>query len=106
MNRHPSLPRAAHCLQVNPALHLLQALKSWLGLGHVFCLGVALLISACGGGGGQVGLPTGTALFTDAPGSVTLAIGAKVNYNVGGGTPTYSVASSNRDVATASLTGT
>jgi hypothetical protein len=71
-------------------------------------LGIVLtaLLSACGGGGGQVGLPTGTALFTNAPASVTLAAGAAASYTVGGGNPTYTVSSSDKDVATASISGT
>ncbi|MES2316466.1 MAG: hypothetical protein V4631_03145 [Pseudomonadota bacterium] len=64
------------------------------------------LLSACGGGGGQVGLPTGTALFTNAPAGVTLAAGAASSYTVGGGNPLYTVSSSNIDVARATVSGT
>lgn len=70
----------------------------------MWCL--ALLLAACGGGGGKVGLPTGTALFTNAPSTVTVAAGAKADFTIGGGTPTYSAATSNKDVATASVNGT
>lgn len=73
------------------------------------CVGLifGMLLAACGGGGsGTVGLPTGTALFTNAPGSVAVAAGAKADYTIGGGTPTYTAASSNRDVATATVLGT
>ena len=72
----------------------------------LFGIVLTALLSACGGGGGQVGLPTGTALFTNAPPGVTLAAGAASSYTVGGGNPLYSVSSSNRDVATATVSGT
>jgi hypothetical protein len=71
-----------------------------------FGLMLAALLGACGGGKGQVGLPTGTALFTNAPASVTVAAGASTSYTVGGGTPLYSVSTSNRDIATVTLRGT
>lgn len=67
---------------------------------------MAALLSACGGGGGQVGLPTGIALYTSAPAGVALAAGASSSYTVGGGNPLYSVSSSNKDVATATVSGT
>ena len=72
------------------------------------CLSLTLgmMLAACGGGGGTVGLPTGTALFTNAPGTVTVAAGTKTDYTIGGGTPTYTASSSNRDVATATVGGT
>ena len=72
------------------------------------CLSLMLgiLLAACGGGSGKVGLPTGTALFTTASGTVNLAAGASSTYSIGGGTPTYTATSSNRDVATASASGT
>ena len=67
---------------------------------------ITTLLAACGGGGGKVGLPTGVALFTNAPTSVTLAVGANSSYTIGGGNPTYSASSSNRDVATVTASGT
>lgn len=67
---------------------------------------ISTLLAACGGGGGKVGLPTGVALFTNAPTSVTLAVGANSSYTIGGGNPTYSASSSNRDVATVTASGT
>jgi hypothetical protein len=76
----------------------------WLFL--CFGLLLAALLGACGGGKGQVGLPTGTALFTNAPASVTVAPGAASSYTVGGGTPLYAVSSANRDIATATISGT
>ena len=76
----------------------------WLlmSLGMLF----ATLLSACGGGGGTVGLPTGTALYTTAPTTVTVAAGVSQSYTIGGGTPIYRAATSNKDVATASASGT
>jgi hypothetical protein len=67
---------------------------------------LAALLSACGGGAGQVGLPTGTPLYTTAPAAVTLAAAAKLDYTIGGGTPLYTASSSNKAVATASVSGT
>lgn len=69
---------------------------------------LAALLTACGGGdgAGKVGLPTGVALYTNAPGTVTLAAPAQSTFAIGGGTPTYSAASSNKDIATASVSGT
>lgn len=74
----------------------------------MLCCGLLLaaLLGACGGGKGQVGLPTGTALFTNAPASVTVAAGTSASYTAGGGTPLYSASSSNRDIASVALSGT
>jgi hypothetical protein len=51
-----------------------------------------------------VTVPAGTALFTTAPSSVTLAVGAAAaqSYSVGGGTGPYTLTSSNTAVATVS----
>lgn len=74
----------------------------------LLCVGllIAVLLSACGGSAGTVGIATGKALFSNAPAGVTLAPGAAATYAVGGGTPIYSVNTSNRDVATATVSGT
>lgn len=74
----------------------------------MLCFGMLLggLLSACGGGGGKVGLPTGVALFTNAPAGLSLAAGATGSYAIGGGNPTYSVSTSNKDVVTATVSGT
>ncbi|MFL6658193.1 MAG: beta strand repeat-containing protein [Massilia sp.] len=69
-------------------------------------LSLATMLSACGGGGGTVGLPTGQALFTSAPATITLAAGASAAYTIGGGNPLYTASSSNRDVATVTASGT
>lgn len=45
-------------------------------------------------------------LFTTAPNTVTVAIGAGGSYNIGGGKPAYAVTSSNAGVARVALTGT
>ena len=46
-----------------------------------------------------------TALFTTAPGSVTVAVGVSATYTVGGGVAPYSAGSSNIAVASASVSG-
>jgi hypothetical protein len=87
MNRHTSRSAFSRFFQC------------WYGL----C--ICLLISACGGGGGTVGLPTGTNLYSSAPSAVTVANGTTISYAIGGGTPTYTAASSNKDVASVTVTG-
>ena len=52
-----------------------------------------------------VGTGPVVALYTTAPGSVTLANGASQTYTIGGGVGPYVASSSNTSVATASLTG-
>jgi hypothetical protein len=71
------------------------------------CMLMMFAVVACSGGAGEgkVGLPTGKALFTNAPPGVTLTQGSAAAYTIGGGTPTYSVNTSNRDVATAAVSG-
>lgn len=75
---------------------------------------VAFILTACGGGGGSPGTSSGgdavavdakpIALFTTAPTSVTVAIGATPGYSVGGGTGPYTATSDNTTIATVSLT--
>jgi hypothetical protein len=74
----------------------------------LLCWGLLLaaLLGACGGGKDQVGLPTGKALFTNAPASVTVAAGASASYTAGGGTPLYSASSGNVAIATVAISGT
>jgi hypothetical protein len=62
----------------------------------------ALLLVACGGGAGTVGMATGVALYTTAPGTLTITSGS-VSYTIGGGTPTYNASSSNPAVVTVSV---
>ncbi|MBC3808207.1 hypothetical protein H8K52_12715 [Undibacterium seohonense] len=73
------------------------------------CLCLILMIlglSGCGGGAGTVGTPTGRALYTTAPGSINLAVGASVNYDIGGGTATYKASSSSVNVLSVEVKGT
>jgi len=51
-------------------------------------------------------IPTPTALFSTAPSSITLAIGATGAYTISGGTQPYTVVSNNTGVARVALTGT
>ncbi|MFZ6766145.1 beta strand repeat-containing protein [Undibacterium sp. Di26W] len=48
---------------------------------------------------------SGTTLYTAAPSALTFAVGEIGSYTVGGGTGPYSVATSNRSAATASIAG-
>jgi len=63
------------------------------------------LMAACGGGAGTVGIASGNALFTSAPGAIAIAVGASgaVSYSIGGGTPVYTTTSSNASVAAVSI---
>jgi len=45
------------------------------------------------------------AFFTTAPGAISIPVGEKPTYSLGGGSPPYSVASSNSAVVTASVSG-
>ena len=64
-----------------------------------------LILVACGGGAGTVGIASGTSLFTNAPAAVTLSSGT-ASYTIGGGTATYKSSSSNTNVATTNVKGT
>ncbi len=66
-----------------------------------------LILSACGGGGGSSGTPSGTAatLFTSAPGTLSLAIGVTKDYTITGGRSPYTVSSSDSNVAVANVSG-
>ncbi|CAN5445352.1 hypothetical protein BH11PSE11_BH11PSE11_30820 [soil metagenome] len=66
----------------------------------------SLMLVACGGGAGTVGISSGTALFSSAPAAITIAVGSvDSNFTIGGGTPLYSAKSSNASVATATISG-
>lgn len=73
---------------------------------------LAVLLSACGGGGGSAGTTSGSApapvtppaaLFTTAPASITVAVGAAQEYSISGGAPPYKVFSSNVQVSVAGV---
>ncbi|MEB0033174.1 hypothetical protein QN372_20765 [Undibacterium sp. RTI2.1] len=72
---------------------------------------VAASMSACGGGGANTSVVVntpGVALYTSAPASVTLALGASAVYTIGGGGgtskfTTYTATSSNPDILTVTL---
>lgn len=64
------------------------------------------LLVACGGGAGTVGTATGKNLYTTAPGTVNIAVGNSVSYEIGGGTATYKANSGNVSVATVEVKGT
>jgi hypothetical protein len=68
---------------------------------------LAAFLTACGGGGGAPGLPSGvgTPLTTSAPATLTVAVGATQSFVMTGGTAPYQISSSNVQVAVASLTG-
>lgn len=59
--------------------------------------GVTIPINVTLGGG------VANALFTTAPGAVTIAAGSSPTYQIGGGTAPYSVSTSNAAIATASI---
>lgn len=77
----------------------------------------ALVLSACGGGGGSPGTPVGgngtgndgtggdsVALFSSAPSSLTVKAGTSSSFYIGGGVPPYRSSSSNEASLTASVT--
>ncbi|MFC0350235.1 beta strand repeat-containing protein [Undibacterium danionis] len=66
----------------------------------------AMLLVSCGGGAGTVGIPTGKSLYTTASGTVSIALGSTVSYEIGGGTATYKASSSNASVASVEVKGT
>ena len=78
-----------------------------------FVVGVAAgnaTISAADNAGGKksidVVVGSGVSLFTNAPASLTLAVGANTqNFTIGGGTQVYTVSSSDLQVATVKQTG-
>jgi hypothetical protein len=80
-------------------------------LGKALAFSCALLLAACGGGGGDATVvKQGVALYTSAGATVTIGAGVTATYNIGGGgnasgTTTYSAATNNAAVATASVKG-
>ncbi|MFZ6721559.1 beta strand repeat-containing protein [Undibacterium sp. Ji49W] len=72
---------------------------------EVFALLLLVGLTACGGGGGSPGNTNGVALFTTAPGALTIAPGETRTYSIGGGVPSYT-ATSNSAAATVTVNGT
>lgn len=70
---------------------------------QITSLFIALLLSACGGGGGSAGVAPGQALFTTAPQTLTIGVGAAESFTVGGGAAPYTVNSSNSSVVVVAL---
>ena len=74
---------------------------------------LATVLAACGGGGGSAGNPGGVApvvpvvppLFTTAPTSLTIALGASQEFSISGGASPYSVVSNDASVAIAGVSG-
>lgn len=72
---------------------------------EVFALLLLVGLTACGGGGGSPGNTNGVALFTTAPGTLTIAPGETRTYSIGGGVPSYT-ATSNSSAVTVTVSGT
>jgi uncharacterized protein YjdB len=66
-------------------------------------MSVATLLSACGGG--DNGLPTGTALYTTAPAGLIMTVKDTATFKAAGGTPKYSVTSNDVSIATVAIDG-
>ena len=71
--------------------------KNGFELARLFRYFIAILfavaLAACGGGGGSAGSSgNGAALFVSAPSAITIIPGQTVQYTVGGGVPSYAVA--------------
>lgn len=63
---------------------------------------MAVLLSACGGGGGSAGTSSGSApsaLATSAPTAVTLPIGVVQQYSISGGFAPYTIKNNNASIA-------
>lgn len=75
---------------------------------YLAAIWLTLSFVACGGGGGNPGLPTGvvTPLLTTAPASLTVAVGAVQEYRISGGKAPYQVSSSNVQISAASISNT
>jgi len=68
---------------------------------------IATFLSACGGGGGAPGLPSGTLnkITTTAPEKMTIEIGASQDYVIAGGREPYQVSSDNVKAAVGVVSG-
>lgn len=67
---------------------------------------VAVVLAACGGGGGSPGAnlsQPSVALYTTAPASLTLAVGAAQEFSIAGGSAPYTAVSNNTAIAVAGV---
>ena len=71
----------------------------------IFLVACVLILNACGGGAGSVGIPTGKAFFSSAPTSLNMAATTTVSYTLGGGTAPYQASSSNTNVLKVEVKG-
>ena len=75
-------------------------------LSSLFTLLLAVALTACGGGGGSPGSnPNTPTLFTTAPATLTLPIGALRSYSVRGGVPPYAIQNSDARVVAGFVNG-
>ncbi len=75
-------------------------------LSYLSTLLMAALLTACGGGGGSSGSnPNQPTIFTTAPSTLMLPIGAIREYSVRGGVAPYTLSTDNPRVVAASLSG-
>ena len=89
--------------QFNPTAQMWQTLQKAFAFSILLLM--ALSLSACGGGAGTVGISPKNPLFSTAPSAISIASGATMTYDVGGGTPTYRATSSDATVLSVELKG-
>ena len=75
-------------------------------LSYLSTLLVAVSLTACGGGGGSPGVTSGSALFTTAPSSIVLPVGASRQFEIRGGTAPYSARNTDSAIAFGVIQGT
>jgi len=68
-------------------------------------LGMTMAALVAGCGGGDVGMNTGVALYTTAPAGLTMTVGESATFTAGGGTPRYTVTTSDASIATVTMSG-
>ena len=74
-------------------------------LSYLTALLVAVSLAACGGGGGSPGATSGSSLFTSAPASVIIPVGASQSYFIRGGSPPFFSRSSDAAIAVGLVDG-
>lgn len=74
-------------------------------LSYLTTLLIAALLAACGGGGGSPGTTSGSALFTSAPSSVIIPVGASQPYVIRGGSGPYLTRTSDAAIAVGIVDG-